>query len=118
MSNYIGKKRVIISSIVFLTSILAIIVFIFYYTQLKKSFIDPTGDVFKKILFKEESLNIEFDKEILSNSMFLKLDDNTIYFVKKEVGNHRAFENPRKILERNINEKKNINNELNDNNLE
>ena len=107
MSNYIGKKRIIISSIVFLTSILAIIVFIFYYTQLKKSFIDPTGDVFKKILFKEESLNIEFDKEVLSNSLFLKLDNNTIYFVKKEVGNNSAFQNPRKVLEINKNREQN-----------
>ncbi|MEA2088508.1 MAG: hypothetical protein U9O55_01535 [Patescibacteria group bacterium] len=104
MSNYIGKKRIVFSTIVFLTMVLAIIVSAFYYTQLKKRFIDPTGDVFKKILFKQVDFDLEFNEKILLDSVFLKLNDNHIYFVKEEAGNGNAFENPRNISDEKLEE--------------
>ena len=104
MSNYIGKKRIVFSTIVFLTTILAIVVFVFYYTQLKKRFIDPTGDVFKKILFKQENFKIEFNEKILSDPVFLKLDDHHIHFIEKRTGNIKAFEKQEDILEENLEE--------------
>ncbi|NCF74940.1 MAG: hypothetical protein GWO87_00410 [Xanthomonadaceae bacterium] len=94
MSNYISKKGTVFSTIIFLTAVLAVLVFAFYYTQLKKRFIDPTSNVFKKILFKKEGFNTTFNKEILSNSVFLKLNNNNVNFIKrKDIGNSNAFRN-------------------------
>ena len=77
MQGYITGKKFIFYSIALFMVICIIIVFAFYSKQLKGIIIISTENITDKVFFtkKSQSFSVEFNKEILSDSKFLKMEE-------------------------------------------
>lgn len=77
MQGYITGKKFIFYSIALFTVIFIIIIFAFYSNQLKSIIMISTENITDKVFFtkKSQSFSVEFNKEILSDSKFLKMEE-------------------------------------------
>ena len=102
MASYISGKKFIYYSIILFLIIFVIIIFVFRSQQLKNIISTSTGSIVGKVFFtqKTEFFLTEFNKGILSNPKFLKMEKyggNSFDLEVKGMGKQNPFMLPAPI---------------------
>ncbi len=93
--NYLGKKGVVIYSVVFAIFILTIFVLAFYYTQFKKRVLAPTKSLWQEMVYhpNPQLWRVKLNTKIFSDPRFLNLKNNFVDLSihSQDLGNNDFF---------------------------